>query len=337
MDTLPTARVLAFATMMATMLPAPAPASAQAAAEDRPDAHAPIGVPYAHLLRPGQFMVGYRYDFDRWERLREGTTSVPAQRAFELGYTHAPRAMDGHGHVAEFMYAPTDRLTLLAELPYVQRRMTMVRTVGGETTQSVRGIGDVRIGGLFGLLDREARRAHLSILLGLPTGATGERDDADSAPYAVQPGSGTIDLAPAVTFAEQHLLWSWGGQLGGMLRFGESAEGFTLGNGVDLSFWASRRMLPWASGSVRLRGESWGDVQHDVPQFPASPAAEPGLTGGHRIEIVAGGNLQAAAGIFLGHRLFGEVAVPIYQNLDGPQLGLGWRGVLGWRWLLGQN
>jgi hypothetical protein len=317
---------------------ATAPSSAQAAWDDsRPDAHAPIGVPYGHVLQQGQVMVGYRYDYGTWERLREGRRSVPADRAFELGYTHAPRHLTAHHHVAEIMYAPTRRVTLLAELPYMQRRMTMVRTAGGETTQTARGIGDVRIGGLFGVLANEARRAHVSLVLGLPTGATDERDDAGSAPYAMQPGSGSVDLNPAITFTEQHPLWSWGGRLGGVVRLGESAEGFTPGNGVDVSVWASRRMLPWASGSVRLTGDFWGDVQHDVPQFPASPAAEPGLTGGHRVEIVAGGNLQAAAGIFLGHRLFGEIAVPIYQSLDGPQLGLGWRGLLGWRWMLAQS
>jgi hypothetical protein len=317
---------------------ATAPASAQAAWDhDRPDAHAPIGVPYGHVLQQGQLMVGYRYDYGRWERLREGRRSVPAERALDLGYTHAPRVMNAHRHVAEVMYAPTGRLTLLAELPYTQRSMTMVRTVGGETIQTARGIGDVRLGGLFGVLATEARRAHVSLLVGVPSGATDERDEAGSTPYAMQPGSGTVDLNPSVTFTEQHLLWSWGAQLGGLVRFGESAEGFTLGNGVDVSFWASRRMLPWASGSIRLTADFWGDVQHDVSQFPASPAAEPGLTGGHRVEIVAGGNLQAAAGIFLGHRLFGEIATPIYQNLDGPQLGLGWRGLLGWRWMLGQS
>jgi hypothetical protein len=334
MDVRQVARVLALATI-AGMAPVP-PALAQAAWDhDRPDAQAPIGVPFGHTLQQGQITLGYRYEYDRWQGLWEGRSTVPAERAFELGYTHAPRAMNAHRHVAEVMYAPTPRITLLAVLPYVHRDMSMTRVVGAESTQSVGGIGDVQLGGLFQVLDDGGRRAHASVVLGLPTGSTAERDDADSAPYAMQPGSGTVDLNPAITFAEQRPLWSWGAQLGGMLRIGESAEGFALGNGVDMSIWASRRMLGWANGSVRVHGQFWGDVDHDAPEFPASPAAEPGLTGGHRIEIVAGGNLQAAAGIFLGHRLFGEIGVPVYQNLDGPQLGLGWRGRIGWRWMLG--
>jgi hypothetical protein len=315
-----------------------APAVAQTTwDEDRPDAHAPIGVAHGHLLEQGQLAVGYRYDYGRWDGLREGTSSVPAERAFELGYTHAPRFMNAHRHVVEAVYAPTDRITVLAELPFVHRTMVMARAVGLDRTQSISGIGDVRVGGLFRVLDRDARRAHAGLLLGFPTGATDERDDAGSAPYAMQPGSGTFDAEPALTFVEQHPLWSWGARVGGVLRLGESPEGFRPGNAVDLSVWASRRLLPWASGSVRITGEAWGDVEDDVPDFPASPAAEPGLTGGQRIEIVAGGNLQAAAGIFVGHRLFGELGVPVYQNLDGPQLGLGWRGLVGWRWLLGQS
>jgi hypothetical protein len=324
--------------LIVALLVTATPATAQEPwVADRPDSHAPAGVPHGHMLAPGQFLVGYRYAYGRSDQLRSGTDDVTAGEVFALGYTHAPTAMNEHRHVVELQYAPNERVTLLAELPFRHGDITYATTQGTATDQSVSGLGDVRVGGLFRLLDRNGRHAHGSLVFSLPTGGADERDEAGSLPYAVQPGSGTFDLSPAVTFTEQRLLWSWGAQMGGTARLGESPEGFRIGNRVDASLWAARRLLAWASGSVRLSGAFWGDVRHRGLDFPASPAAEPGFTGGTRIEMLAGGNLHAAAGIFQGHRLFGEIGFPIYQDLDGPQLGLGWRGSLGWRWLLGPS
>jgi hypothetical protein len=314
----------------------PAPAATQHVWDsDRPDAHAPLGVPYGHLLEGRQIMIGYRYDYARFEGLRDGTNRATTEDVFGPGYALAPRQMNTHLHLIEAMYGAGDRLTVIAEIPWFHANLTMERRTGPDTEMSASGLGDVRIGGLFGILDRPARRVHAGLMIGFPTGGTDERDEAGNAPYAMQPGSGTFSLSPTVTFVEQRDLWSWGAQVGGGLFLGEGSDGWAPGNRLDTSAWFSRRLMPWATGSVRLAGEFRGDVRDDVPEFPASPASEPGLTGGTRVELVAGANLHAAAGIFLGHRLFGELAIPVYQNLHGPQLGMQWRGILGWRWTLG--
>jgi hypothetical protein len=302
----------------------------------RPDAQAPVGVPYGHLLIAGEVTIGYRYDFAHFSHLRQDTERVGAGAALGLGYQLEPESMNAHRHVVELMYATTDQITVLAELPYVHRSMTSGRSVGPATDRTVSGFGDLRLGALLEVLNHGSRRAHFNLLVGIPTGPAAERDEQGALAYAQQPGAGTVHVRPTLTFTEQETHKSWGAQLGGALFLGESGEGHTMGNRLDMTAWGAWRVLSWASVSGRVAGEFWGDVQHSVAEFPATPAAEPGFTGGQRVDLLAGANLQAAAGVFQGHRLFFEVGLPVHQKLDGPQLGMSWRGEMGWRWAVGQ-
>lgn len=318
------------------------PAAAQLApgavwTDDRPDAHAPIGVPHGQLLEAGRIMIGYRYAYHRLDNLRQGTTQVDPDAAFQVGYTLVPTAMNVHRHVAEVMYAPRPMVTFAVELPVVHQNLWLERQSGDRTEVTASGLGDVRIGALVGALDRDGTRAHASLMLGLPTGSREEWDEQGPFPYAAHVGSGTFDINPGATIVHQTPLWSWGGQVHGTVRVGEGSDGFALGNRLELTAWTARQLARTASVSLRLAGQFRGDVRHDVPTFPASPASEPGLTGGTRVDLIAGGNLHAAAGTFLGHRLFGEIGIPVYQDLDGPQLGSAWHASIGWRWLLGPS
>lgn len=331
MTTRPGAVLLALAA-----LAAPAGAQEDLGAE-RPDAHAPVGVAHGHLLTAGAFMVGYRYDFTRFGHLRRNSERVGPEAAFDVGYALVPEEMTAHRHVAEVWYAPTEQVTLVAELPFVQRTITHERRIGDPLGHSVSGIGDLMVGGLLELLGQADRRAHATVLFGLPTGRAAERDEEGSLVYAMQPGSGTFHVRPALTFQERRPDWSWGAQAGGRLYFGEAGEGFRLSNRLDLGLWAARQLLPWASASVRLAGDFRGDVDHRVPDFPLTPAAEPGLTGGQRIDLLLGANLRGTTGGLVGQRLFFELGLPIHQRLDGPQLGMSWRGLIGWRWMPGQG
>ena len=55
------------------------------------------------------------------------------------------------------------------------------------------------------------------------------------------------------------------------------------------------------------------------------------LRGGDRLDLLAGVNFIGAAGVLKGQRLFAEFGVPVYQNLDGPQLETDWIATLGFQ------
>jgi hypothetical protein len=54
------------------------------------------------------------------------------------------------------------------------------------------------------------------------------------------------------------------------------------------------------------------------------------LRGGKRIDVGLGVSLFAPQDFFEGHRIAIEVARPVYQYLDGPQLETDWIVTVGW-------
>ena len=59
------------------------------------------------------------------------------------------------------------------------------------------------------------------------------------------------------------------------------------------------------------------------------PTANPNLRGGERLEAMAGMNLLLG-----GHRLGVEVSLPLFRNLDGPQLESDYALHFGWQYAL---
>ena len=66
-----------------------------------------------------------------------------------------------------------------------------------------------------------------------------------------------------------------------------------------------------------------------------SPTMDPNLQGGTRANLAAGVNFVVPdrfGGILEGQRLAVEFQMPVYQNLDGPQMALDWTIVAGWQY-----
>ena len=58
------------------------------------------------------------------------------------------------------------------------------------------------------------------------------------------------------------------------------------------------------------------------------PTADPDRRGGSRVDLGLGLNFKLP---MKGHRLAVEAALPVYQDLDGPQLGAEWILTAGWQ------
>jgi len=305
----------------------------------RPDGHAPIGIMGDHTHGGGEWMLSYRYMFMEMDGNRDGTDSVSLQQVYDSGFMVAPKRMTMEMHMLGMMYAPTDRLTLMGMIPYSHLSMDL-RTMGGQsfTTESD-GLGDVRLMGLYLLRSWNRQRIHLNAGLGLPSGSIDERDDTPAGPnqklpYPMQLGSGTVDLLPGITYLGESDDWSWGGQLQGTIHVGRNNEGYTLGDRVALSAWGARRWCRWMSTSLRLEGQSWGDIDgRDSELNPAMvPTADPSLRGGEEANVYIGANFYGRSGRIKGQRLALEWGMPVYQSLDGPQLETDWRLMAGWQY-----
>jgi hypothetical protein len=157
----------------------------------------------------------------------------------------------------------------------------------------------------------------------------------------MQLGSGTWDLKPGFTYAGHVDRFSWGGQVIGTIRLGRNEQNYRLGHEYMLTGWGATKVLDWLSASARLEWNQWFNIEGEDSRlmspnttlFPEPgdfiPTADPKLRAGRRLDIGPGLNFVIPRGPLAGVRLAIEALFPIYQNLDGPQLGADWTIIVG--------
>ena len=304
------------------------------------DDHAPIGVMGEHVHKAGEWMTSYRYSRMDMKGNRDGTSNQTAAQVHN-NFMVAPLEMDMQMHMFGLMYGVTDELTVMGMAPYVQKSMKHVNRAGRHFSTKTRGIGDVKISGLYKFYEHadanQSGTALLNFGVSLPTGSVDERDTTplgyQKLPYPMQLGSGTVDPKLGLTYTHSHTDWSFGGQVSTVIRFGDNSENYRLGNEYNATTWISKTLADWISVSARLDGKNWGDIKGRDTDLNANmvPTARTDLRGGTRVDALLGVNLYQPQGTLKGHRLALEVGAPIYQHLDGPQLQTGFRTTIGWQ------
>ena len=328
------------------------PAGAQIPAEEfyfwdreRPDRDAPYGVPNTQVVDVGQWLVSYTFNFEYSKGLRDSRDNLGlAQLA--PNFTDAPTKLKAQTHSIQALYGWDGDWTVFATLPVHAREMDNVnRTMGSYTTRSS-GLGDLVLGGIrtVGEIDDELIRLHFG--LEIPTGSIDETD-ADAAgvervlPFAMQPGTGTFNLRPGVTYMAQMETWSWGLQGNGRVHIDKNSDDWAIGDSFDMTVWGQRPFNEDVSGSLRLQGESRGDY-HGVstaldpngmtgPNPLRNPIESGKNQGGTRIDLLGGLNFDLTRVPDKTNRIAIEFGVPIDQWVDGPQLSLDWLATFGWQ------
>ncbi len=294
-----------------------------------------------HTHHAGDWMLSYRYRFMDMKTNRLGDTEIADSRIIAPdplggeGFLVTPQEMQMHMHMAGVMYAPTDRVTFVLMAPYVSKSMDHTRRDGfGFTTES-EGFGDLQFAPLIKLFDGGGQAAHAGLGIEFPSGSVDEEDGVprpgttrsapSHLPYPMQIGSGTYDLLPRLTYVGQTRSLSWGAQVGGTIRLGENANGYRLGDQIDSTAWGAVQLTDWLSISARLACANTGNIDgaDRALDTPASvvPTADPNLRGGQRLDLSFGANLYVPGGRLKGHRIAAEIGFPLWEDLEGPQLG----------------
>ena len=293
---------------------------------EKPEGHAPIGVMGDHAHDEGESMISYRYMFMDMDGNRSGSHRIGNTEVLS-NYMVTPTDMEMHMHMLSFMYAPIDDFTLMAMFPFTEISMNHLTRAGTTFKTQASGLGDIQITGLWKLLDGRSHRAHFNAGVSLPSGSIDERDDTPAGaqsklPYPMQLGSGTVDLRPGLTYSGEHERVSWGSQAIGTVRLGENDNDYTLGDRFDASMWGAYAPSDWLSGSLRIAYQHWGNIDGADPDLNPMmiSTADPDLRGGTRWDLGIGMNFYVPEGPMEGFRLAGEMLLPFYQDLDGPQL-----------------
>lgn len=322
--------------------------------------HGPIGVMGNHVMPRGKFMLSYRFGHMEMSGLRFGTNDLSADSATTIPNRFAgvpgmppdlrviPHEMSMTMHMFGAMYGATERLTLMAMLPYVQKNMTMTTYQGpsgttmlGRNTVSSEGLGDIRLAGTYGLYKAGRTRLTATLGLSLPAGSITETgrmlSPMNTRPtrrlgYNMQLGSGTFDLHPALSYQSGKGKTGWGGQVSGIIRLDENDEGYARGNEAALTAWISFRAAPWLSLSGRIEGRHTGKIDGiDRQIMGPAPGANPDFIGGDSVTLFAGADFSPRRGALKGHRIGLEIGLPVHENLNGPMLKRDWHLALAWR------
>jgi len=300
----------------------------------------PIGVMGGHTHHAGGLMLSYRYMYMSMDGNRIGTNRVSNQKVLE-DFKVTPTDMNMQMHMFGLMYAPTDYITLMGMIPYVKKSMNHLTRMGTRFRTETDGIGDIKFAGLIKVFDNYNQRVHINAGMSFPTGSIDEKGDTpmgpnQQLPYPMQLGSGTFDLLPGITYLGQHNYISWGSQVSGTIRLGENDRDYTLGDELDITAWGAWDWYNWISTSARLDWQFWGNIDGADPALnPAVvPTADPNLRGGNRLDMLFGVNFYVPEGppLIKGQKLAVEFGLPIYQDLDGPQLETDWVLTLGWQY-----
>ena len=299
----------------------------------RPDGMAPVGMFGDHTLPAGTAFISYRYLQNSFDQNYNGShrIGVPTQ------YPFAPTRMLQDSQVALVEYGVTQDLTMMAYLPFQHNEINF-QTATGSDKQSFTNPGDIRIMGLLTVGRGDRSQSHVNLGLSIPVGfleqITTIAGTPAAIPYQLQTSSGTYDLVLGYTYRKQTDYWTWGAQANAVVPTGKNTLGFELGNQVQLTSWLSRRWSERWSTSARLDGHWQGNIGgNDGRLDPAlSPVNQTTTQAKQYVNGLLGVNylFTRPEHRIREQRLFLEAGVPIYQWLDGPQLGLSWTLNAGW-------
>ena len=305
----------------------------------RPDGLSPLGVYGANLLSAGQAIVSYQYAREEFSGNNSGTSEVSTE-AVLADFPIAATRMVREQHLLLLQYAPTDDLTLLASLPFLQTNMSYLDRNGAGQHTTVTDPGDIPITALYSLKTWDRQQLHLNFGISLPLGMFERQTDvitplSPEGTYPMRTGSGTFDLQPGLTYRGQSDWWSWGAQAVGTIRTGRNRLNYRLGDAVDMTAWIQRRLNDRLSASFRLDGRLAGNI-HGADARLDPTLVQTNVTGLHayqRLNTLLGLNCCLPDCRFGSQRLSVEGGVPVYQHLTGPQLRQQWVLTAGWQLL----
>lgn len=300
-----------------------------------------------HAHKTGEWMLSYRFMAMDMRELRSGTTALETADVLK-DFMMVPTQMDMKMHMIGVMFAPHDKITIMAMTNYQQHHMEMEgahdHTTShhdhpvGKHEMSSAGIGDVKLESLLTLWKTDHLNVIGNIGVSLPTGSIEQTGmDGNILPYPMQLGSGSFVGRPGVTLFGYHGNWSYGSQLCGTFPLHTNSSEYRHGNTVNVTAWGARQISDWLSFGGRLLLAHSGRITGSPPDLNAnmSPSHRPDFRGGTQLDVAISSNLMVPAGKPLaGQRLAVEFTMPVHQNLTGIQLKKRWILTFGWQYAI---
>jgi hypothetical protein len=268
----------------------------------RPDGRAPAGVMGDHIVMKGAFSIAYQAMSMEMDGSRSGNNRLSDAEVL-AAFPVTTRSMTMDMQMLSAMYGWSNDLSLMVMAPYLDITMPHLTRTGVRFTTQSKGVGDVSLSGIYRLFRAGKHELLANAGISLPTGSIDKTDATPLGPgrplpYSMQPGSGTFDLMPGITYRGNTEDFSWGGQAGATLRLGRNDADYSLGDRYRVGAWVARLWTDWFSSSLRANFEDWGDVDGADARLNQAlvPTAVPTLRGGSRLDLFAGVNFVGTGG-----------------------------------------
>jgi len=224
-----------------------------------------------HTHSKGEWMVSYRFMRMGMEGNRLATDRI-SQDAVLQDFMVSPIDMTMDMHMIGLMYGHTDRVTLMAMVPYNRISMNHVTRMGMKFTTNSEGIGDIKLTGLVTIFNSLSHRVIFNGGISFPTGSITPKDDTpmgpnQKLPYPMRLGSGTFDPIFGLTYLGVKNNWSWGFNVKSLFRVKENNSDYALGDQHGLSTWFSRRLNDWFTVTLLLDGNRSGNIDGKDPDL----------------------------------------------------------------------
>lgn len=328
-------------------------AASAARAADPPQAPAPVGVFGADMPAGGKFVFSFLPSFARSQGSMIGSRWVePSYIVTHVGSAYTPvgqhllrmvpKALSVNTQGFAVAYGLNSDVTLFASTAIVEKSVNMQAFRGlsgsaplGFRVGSTQGLGDTTLATIVRLHHDRVTRLNVNLGLSLPTGSTTDSFALllpnNTAPvrrgfYAMQPGSGTVDLMPGVAYSGVKQAWSWGLSYRARLPLNRGAQGWRYGDLHEFNGWGGYTWLPGLETTLRVNGSIQGRIQGDDSQIRGYAQGSTPLFYGGRQVSVFGGLIVSGRFVHQDAASLGvEAGVPVYQSLNGPQLARDWQ------------
>lgn len=280
------------------------PSFAHESYDARIDNHAPIGVMADHFHKKGEFMASLRGMYM--------DMGDPANTMM------GPQSMNMKMGMLGMMYAPSNKLTLMGMLNYVDTSMDMTM-MGNTAKMGANGIGDLTLSAMVPLIHTEDRRFHITLGTNVPLGNTDDTNPMGARmALTMQTGTGSWGLKPSATYTQFFDGWSLGFQANANIWLEDNKHNERMGDRLGVTSWVAAPISDHIGLSARVAYTDRNEVSGSMMK---------NLTDERRaLWSYAGANFKVA-----GHRLALEAGVPLWQNRGTNTLGMGVSVTLGWQ------
>lgn len=318
---------------------------------------APEATPTHHGGDAGMFMIEYRFMSMFQQGLLEGTKSITPETVLQQAQDTG-RWVDANGeplmsigtemtmnmHMFMVMYAPTDKLTLMAMSNILSNSMTMLMlpmnemgdnglmpmqtiTEWSSMEMASSGLGDTQVALTYKLDDYVLFDPLLTVGVNLPTGDIDQADATGVLPYDMQLGSGTYDFLIGYGMGNMWESWHFGADARYLWRSCDNVQGYNLGDRYSIEGYIKYHLSTGTTLRASVKHETWDKVQGRDLRIDDNP----NYYGGMRSDMWVGVKQELFFGLYADFH-FG---FPLHQKLDEVQMKTDWQmqAAVGWMWM----